>query len=151
AVSVPPLIREYKGRTSTWWGVTTGTGTSSTMISFSPLRMTCFIAGDARSLRSHHCSPHCDLFPAVLNSSDPHALQLAAQFTVPCSFTFQPRHRVALPCFPDGGRSNSCLLRRSRSQYFSPYRTLFILLLLEACFSAIRVPHLFIDCPERPF
>ena len=43
AVSVPLEISEYSGRTSTWWGSRTGSGTSSTMMSLSPLRITCFM------------------------------------------------------------------------------------------------------------
>src|SRR4051812_39620818 len=43
AVSVPLEISEYKGRTRTWCATRTGSGTSSTIMSLSPLRITCFM------------------------------------------------------------------------------------------------------------
>src|SRR6266550_4840459 len=43
ADSVPLLIREDTGRIRTWYGAMTGSGTSSTMISLIPRRMTCFM------------------------------------------------------------------------------------------------------------
>src|SRR4051812_6090397 len=48
AVSVPLEMSEYNGRTRTWCATRTGSGTSSTMMSLSPLRITCFM-GQASS------------------------------------------------------------------------------------------------------